>query len=777
MNNTEQERYCQKCGKRLPSSNNFCMYCGYNNNLNDEELEALKSINSNNIHTKGKQELLNKSINAKDREVVIEKVKRYKVVSAEEQAEIIRYKNEHSTLKNKIIYVFILLDIIFISGILLFKSDGLLYEKFNVKLEEFDNVINIDNKSFLGLRENKIEVLGDNINISTSNFNEINNEGVLGISKASPNSNDILIETTKKIYSVTNNSSIISNNSTFKFKEKKIDKTSKNFYKDVNTNYYNRISITGDYFNILKENSYFIRDDCLYKNVIASKEKEEDWYIRSKVKKTDTKPLKVVFRFEKVYDTLDIDNPEVVDISDSGKSVIVKGDNAIKMFTEGELIQSITSITYNKKRFDLKDFKYILYNKGNFVFVNHNGSTITYPHSINNYRLIDDAELFGPRSSRFKSIHKNEIDKNVIVSNDDIVYSPVLSINNINWKIVGIIIAAIAILIGVIYHFRNTSYIISSFIYSGVILLYVAALLFYLASQLKKPDYFEIFKSLLQTIPIDFIIGLILSQLKEIVNYISDKFNIETVYHFVLLFIGLTTTLLAVSLFTNNIFLLLVLPGIIWIFTTENMETFKIYNMDFKMLIKLVITLFISVVLSFLVCFTLNICQHFLYVLIVSFSISCFLVLNDEITLVNCYKKFFNANIVLLLTWGFIMIYGIFEMFNIDPKYGEEILSELSDYYLKSVVLSSFVRIILICIVCIICASVIFFISKISRVVLDGFTDNRILKIFIYMVGISVLSMIIILTIPLMDIMYTSIIKLLFGNKTAIFDLMGLIGI
>ena len=45
------------------------------------------------------------------------------------------------------------------------------------------------------------------------------------------------------------------------------------------------------------------------------------------------------------------------------------------------------------------------------------------------------------------------------------------------------------------------------------------------------------------------------------------------------------------------------------------------------------------------------------------------------------------------------------------------------------------------------------------------------------MVGISVLSMIIILTIPLMDIMYTSIIKLLFGNKTAIFDLMGLIGI
>ena len=50
MNNTEEAvRLCKKCGKRLPSSNNFCMYCGYNNNLNDEELEALKSINANNI--------------------------------------------------------------------------------------------------------------------------------------------------------------------------------------------------------------------------------------------------------------------------------------------------------------------------------------------------------------------------------------------------------------------------------------------------------------------------------------------------------------------------------------------------------------------------------------------------------------------------------------------------------------------------------------------------------------------------------------------------------
>jgi len=27
MNNTEEVRLCKKCGKRLPSSNNFCMYC------------------------------------------------------------------------------------------------------------------------------------------------------------------------------------------------------------------------------------------------------------------------------------------------------------------------------------------------------------------------------------------------------------------------------------------------------------------------------------------------------------------------------------------------------------------------------------------------------------------------------------------------------------------------------------------------------------------------------------------------------------------------------
>ena len=60
------------------------MYCGYNNNLNDEELEALKAINANNIHTQNKQELLNKSINAKDREIVIEKEKHNKIKSEEE---------------------------------------------------------------------------------------------------------------------------------------------------------------------------------------------------------------------------------------------------------------------------------------------------------------------------------------------------------------------------------------------------------------------------------------------------------------------------------------------------------------------------------------------------------------------------------------------------------------------------------------------------------------------------------------------------------------------
>ena len=67
MDNTEEKRLCKKCGKRLPSSNNFCMYCGCNNNISDEELSAFQSTTDKNLHSQSKQELLNKSIAAKDR--------------------------------------------------------------------------------------------------------------------------------------------------------------------------------------------------------------------------------------------------------------------------------------------------------------------------------------------------------------------------------------------------------------------------------------------------------------------------------------------------------------------------------------------------------------------------------------------------------------------------------------------------------------------------------------------------------------------------------------
>ena len=84
--NDKEKRLCKKCGKRLPSSNNYCMYCGCNNNIVEEELQK------ENTSTKKESKKL-----------------------------------EEVSLKNKIIYAFIMIDIIFISMILINKGNGLFY--------------------------------------------------------------------------------------------------------------------------------------------------------------------------------------------------------------------------------------------------------------------------------------------------------------------------------------------------------------------------------------------------------------------------------------------------------------------------------------------------------------------------------------------------------------------------------------------------------------------------------------------------------------------------
>ena len=788
MNGTEEVRLCQKCGKRLPSSNNFCMYCGYNNNLNDAELEALKGINANNIHTQKKQELLNKSINATDRDVVIEKEKHYKIVTPEEQEQITLYKHQHDTIANKLIYVLILLDVILISGILLVKSDGLLYERFNVNLDNYDKVINIDDKSFLGLKNNKIEVIGENKDLSTKDFSKINDENVLGMTEYQPDSSIVLIETSKKIYAMTSDiSSYFSTKVDYEFKSKKISKASKNFYKDVNTKFLNSISETGDYYNILMDKSYFIIGDTLYWNVrskdsyntntikgVSSYSLDGEDEIFTNNKKTDY----LSYRSEKVYDGLKMDNPEIVDTTSGGKTVIIKGNNVIKVISDGELIQSIKSITYNNKTYNIDDFKYILYKKGVFTFICKNGAFIKYDHSENNLKLLSDANIYGAKSKEFKLKHGFEFDKNIVLNerggNDTSIVTYIIKVKK-NWKAVAILFAAIAVLIAVMYHFREASFIVSSGIFGGVVFCYLLLLFLYAVSQLKEPQYFEAIKTAFKLIPVDLIIGVMLGEIKEIVSYLTDKLCIETPYHFVLMLIGLISTILAIGLLTNNLYLLVVLPGIVWIFMTDNNETFKTYNFDLTLFLKLFGTLIASVLLTLIMCYVLNICQYYLYILLVSFSISCCLVLNDNLDFMTCFKKFANSNILLFILFGFIMIYGFISMANIDPKYGEEIVKELTEYYLKGTVITSLMRIVLIAVTGLVCAAGLFLLSKVTKPIMDKF-NNRIFKIFIYMIVVSILCAIVILSIPVMNLVYTMVSKLILGDKTQLFDIVDLFG-
>ena len=205
MNETEEKRVCQKCGKRLPSSNNFCMYCG----CNDEELESLKDINASNIHTQNKQELLNKSINAKDRELVISNGKS-DAVDTNEEDEKIRHINKKNSLKNNLIYVFILLDVILISTVLLIKSDGLLYEKFKYDLENYDRVINFNNTDFIVLDNNKIKVFGENISKNDDTaLKKLSKYEILDIRRTSPSENVLLAETKDTLYILSSTSIVM----------------------------------------------------------------------------------------------------------------------------------------------------------------------------------------------------------------------------------------------------------------------------------------------------------------------------------------------------------------------------------------------------------------------------------------------------------------------------------------------------------------------------------------------------------------------------------------
>ena len=766
MNNTEEVRLCKKCGKRLPSSNNFCMYCGCNNNLTDEELEDLKNINSGNIHTQNKQELLNKSINAKDRELIIggksSSIKEEKNNNNDDEDEKTNTSDNHehkqNTLMNKLLYVFMILDVIVVSCIFIFKSDGLLFEKFKYDLDGYDKLIYLRDNNFLGLKNNNINVIGEDEELNKIDFKKINSEKVLGmdIEEDYPN-NIIYIETNKKMYTLK------SFGSTYSLNDTTIKNKSDNFYKDLNTQVLDKTNTNGDYYNILDEN-YFIKDNSLYKNVRDKKNNsDDDWYYRSY-----SYDYSKTYHSELVIKDLDMNNPEIID--NTSKSVIIKDKNRINVYVKDKLIQSISAIKSRGFTYNISDFKYVLYDGNNFTFIRDNGAPINYYYD---HSIINIAEIYGTDSKTFKSEYGNKLNKVIDVdkTNNESTLSSAMTTNfsimylfkNMNFKVACILLLGL-IAIGAfffeVYRFRESSFIIATLCTTAY--LEIAYAIFQIATvalvgRSEGFDFLQFMKSLLTSIPGLFIVSWVTTQIRSIVNYLTFKLNIETIYHFILLFIGVFSFLLAVSLFTNNVIFIIVLPGLVYVYLTLNDESYVEDNFNTTMFIKIISTLLLSLVIGFILCNVLNLCEYYLFILVVAFTLSCFIVMYEKTNIFDYLKKSLLSFSSLFLLIVFIMIAGIIQIFGFIGKSGFNGLGELFKIYfgatsifaLYIAILSAFIGILL------------FVINKLSKNIIDKL-DNRILKIFIYMVIMVIILVIFILVLPYINQLIFKIIGKLF---------------
>ena len=762
MNNNEEARLCKKCGKRLPSSNNFCMYCGYNNNLNDDELEALKSINSNNIHTQNKQELLNKSIAAKDRDLVIggkSSTVSDEVSEDDTKEERIKHVNKSNSLMNKLLYVFIILDVILVSCIFIFKSDGLLFEKFKYDLDGYDKLIYLEENSFLGLKNNSITVIGEDDELNKIDFKKINSENVIGMDVEEDYSNNIIyIETNKKMYTLK------SFGSTYSLYDTTIKNKSDNFYKDLNTQILDKTNTNGDYYNILDEN-YFIKDNSLYKNVRDKKnDSDYDWYYKySSYYDSST------YHSELVLKNLDMDNPEILDNS-SKNSVIIKDNNKINVYFNDKLIQSIKTIKSHGSTYNISDFKYVLYKNNRFTFVRDNGAPINYYYHSS---FINFANIYGINSKEFKSRYGNDLNEVVDVdkASSETTLSSTMTTNfsimalfkNMSFKVVCILLLGL-IAIGAfffeVYKFRESSFIISTLCTTAYLEIAYAIIQIAIVTILGLTegfDFLEFMKSLLTSIPGLFIVSWIITQIRSIVNYITFKLNIETIYHFILLFIGVFSFLLAVSLLTNNVIFIIVLPGLVYVYMTLNDESYVEDNYNTTMFIKIISTLLLSLVIGFILCNVLNLCEYYLFILVVAFALSCFIVMYEKTDILSYLKKSLLSFSSLFLAIVFVMIGGIIQIFSFIGKGGFNGIGELFKIYfgatsifaLYIAILSAFIGLLL------------FVISKISKNIIDKL-DNRTFKIFIYMIIMVIILVIFILVLPYINQLIFKLIGKLF---------------
>ena len=215
---------------------------------------------------------------------------------------------------------------------------------------------------------------------------------------------------------------------------------------------YGKKSTTNDYYFLLDENYYFIKGKSLYKTVLESK-------------KIDMKNLLCIV-VKKVIDDIKVDNPEIIYASDTGRSLVVKGDSIIKIFTDGELIQSISKFIYDKKTYKISDFKYIFLDENRFRLILNNGSSIEYSHD---FSIIKDTEYVNEMSNSYSkyikdnNIIKKEFNKTINIDKESHSYSsssddPLDVIMNLlgdDITVLVVLIVALIIFIGVIYFFRE----------------------------------------------------------------------------------------------------------------------------------------------------------------------------------------------------------------------------------------------------------------------------------------------------------------------------------
>ncbi len=334
---------------------------------------------------------------------------------------------------------------------------------------------------------------------------------------------------------------------------------------------------------------------------------------------------------------------------------------------------------------------------------------------------------------------------------------------NMSFKVVCILLLGL-IAIGAfffeVYRFRESSFIISTLCTTAYLEIAYAIIQIAIVTILGLTegfDFLEFMKSLLKSIPGLFIVSWIITQIRSIVNYISFKLNIETIYHFILLFIGVFSFLLSVSLLTNNVIFIIVLPGLVYVYMTLNDESYVEDNYNTTMFIKIISTLLLSLVIGFILCNVLNLCEYYLFILVVAFALSCFIVMYEKTDILSYLKKSLLSFSSLFLAIVFVMIGGIIQIFSFIGKGGFNGIGELFKLYfgatsifaLYIAILSAFIGLLL------------FVISKISKNIIDKL-DNRTFKIFIYMIIMVIILVIFILVLPYINQLIFKLIGKLF---------------